>query len=187
MNNQRTEAMHRISKDFPVSYNYTELSYSNLHPSPSVIKRRVCKRIRQEKSDTAKECKIEMEMDQLVSEKYEALDIIKFGSNIEGSLTKFRFFIDSPTLEMKPTGTECESRNLLCNNQFIGSYMRLSQREKEVLKQLSLMKTSEEIGSKLNISVNTIKNHRKRIRQKVDLRSREDQSRFLYWVRGFVS
>lgn len=80
-----------------------------------------------------------------------------------------------------------QTQKLLFNNKFIETYMRLNQHEKQVLKQLSLMKTSEQIASALLVSVNHVKNHRENIDQKLRFTTCEEHNQFLFWVRGYVS
>ncbi|NEN23649.1 hypothetical protein G3O08_09055 [Cryomorpha ignava] len=180
MNNEIKESIQIISEVFPVSYANTDFGYKHFHTSTSGIKHIFCKGTNKPEYFINTEPRAEME-------RYEDLDVIELTSNRAASQKKYSFYIGISKLEIEPTDSIYESRNVLCNRNFIASYMRLSQREKEVLKQLALMKTSEEIASQLCISPNTVKNHRRNIRQKVEFVSREESSRFLYWVRGFVS
>lgn len=184
MKNQIKEATRIVSEILPVSYAYS--SFKQFHTSTSGIKRIVCNNTRLEESKPCKEPWVEMEMTQVETEKHETLDVIKLSSNRLGSLRRFSLFTDHSKPEISPDPA-CDSQNLLCNRKYIASYMLLTQREKQILKQLSLMKTSEEIASFLLISPNTVKNHRKSIRNKLEFASRQENSRFLYWIRGFVS
>lgn len=64
---------------------------------------------------------------------------------------------------------------------FENLYHNLSLREQEVLRAVSRGNTSNEIASNLFISTNTVKNHRKNIKRKLDFNDNQDYSRFLKW------
>ncbi|NEN23579.1 helix-turn-helix transcriptional regulator [Cryomorpha ignava] len=64
---------------------------------------------------------------------------------------------------------------------FENLYHNLSLREQRVLHEVSKGNTSNEIASKLFISTNTVKNHRKNIKKKLDFKENQDYSRFLKW------
>lgn len=74
---------------------------------------------------------------------------------------------------------EGELSEIKCN--FENLYHNLSLREQEVLRQVSKGNTSNEIASHLFISTNTVKNHRKNIKKKLDFNDSQDYSRFLKW------
>lgn len=187
MNNEIKTAVESITKVFPVYYASTNSAFKHVNSYGPDKKRRVCRNSNFEDLAFGKELIEEKEATQLETERYEALDIFKITSNQHNTPRKFSLFIDISKLEIKIIGRKIKPDKLLFNSKFIATYLRLSQREKQVLKQLSLMKTSEEIAGILFISCNTVKNHRKNIRQKLEFDSREESSRFLYWVRGFVS
>ena len=147
MNNEIKEAMQIISKVFPVSYAYTDSAFENVHTATSGIKRVLCKNSPDDESYPVKNLRVELEMAQIERETDHAVDVIKLSSSRMGSQRKFSLFIDISQLEIKTGYTDSKSENLLCNSKFIVSYMRLSKREKEILKHLALMKTSEEIAS----------------------------------------
>lgn len=77
------------------------------------------------------------------------------------------------------TANEGESREIKCN--FENLYHNLSLREQEVLIEVSKGNTSNEIAGNLFISTNTVKNHRKNIKKKLDFNDNQDYSRFLKW------
>lgn len=187
MNNEANQAIQTNSKTFPFFYPLADSPTKLFHISRSELELIEFNKSNRSEPKICNSQGLEWEMEPVEIEKYEADNDIKLTFNHLGSLRKFNLFIDISKLEIKTTRAESGKRNLLCNSKFIASYMLLTQREKQVLKQLSLMKTSEEIASILFISPNTVKNHRKSIKQKIDFTSREEQSRFLYWVRGFVS
>lgn len=64
---------------------------------------------------------------------------------------------------------------------FENLYHNLSLREQRVLHEVSKGNTSNEIACKLFISTNTVKNHRKNIKKKLDFKDNRDYSRFLKW------
>ncbi len=64
---------------------------------------------------------------------------------------------------------------------FENLYHMLSLREQRVLHEVSLGKTSNEIASKFFISTNTVKNHRKNIKKKLQFDDNQDYSKFLKW------
>ena len=187
MNHKTNQTTQIISKTFPIFYPFTDSAYQHLQISSSELDEIQLNKSNIQESKPCKSEGVHWEMTPVEIERYDARDDIKLTFNHNESMRKLSFFIDLSKLEIKTTDTNSKSRNLLCNSSFIASYIRLSQREKQILKQLSLMKTSEEIASLLFISCNTVKNHRKSIKQKLEFTSREEQSRFLYWVRGFVS
>ncbi len=52
-----------------------------------------------------------------------------------------------------------------------GAYVGLTEREREVIKLIAMEKTNEEIAIALEVSVETVKTHRKRLMAKLDVRS----------------
>lgn len=52
-----------------------------------------------------------------------------------------------------------------------GAYVGLTEREREVIKLIAMEKTNEEIAMALQVSMETIKTHRKRLMAKLDVRS----------------
>ena len=52
-----------------------------------------------------------------------------------------------------------------------GVYVGLTEREREVIKLVAMEKTNEEIAMALEVSMETVKTHRKRLMAKLDVRS----------------
>lgn len=61
-------------------------------------------------------------------------------------------------------------------------FHNLTKREQEILINVANGETSIEISEKLYISVNTVKNHRRNIKMKLNLVDTIDYSKFLRWV-----
>lgn len=57
-------------------------------------------------------------------------------------------------------------------------YDLLSRREKEILNSIALGKTNQDIGTDMNISIHTVKSHRKNIMKKLDINSTAKLIRF---------
>ena len=186
MNNEIITATQNINKAYPVYYASADSAFKHVNSYGPDMKRRVSRNSNFEDLAFGKELIEEKEATQLETEKNEALDVFKMTSNQQNILRNFSSFIDISKLEIEIIDRKNPGK-LLFTSKFISLYLRLSQREKQVLKQLSFMKTSEEIARILFISCNTVKNHRKNIKQKLEFDSRAESSRFLYWVRGFVS
>ena len=183
MNNELKEAMQIISKVFPVSYAYTDSAYENVHSATTGIKRVLCKNDPDHEFLMGENLNVELEMAQIERDEENVVDVIKLSSSCAGSPRKFSLFIDISELKIKTQQRDSKPEKLLCNSKYIVSYMRLSEREKEILKHLAQMRTSDEIANYMFISPNTVKSHRKNIKKKIDLSSRESFSRFLNWVR----
>lgn len=62
----------------------------------------------------------------------------------------------------------------------------LSQREIEILKLVSAMKTSSEIGKKLRITVKTVENHRSNIAKKLGLKGNNSVLRYAMKYRNEI-
>lgn len=187
MKNEIKTSNQSITKLYPMHKTSIDVASKYVNLNKPDKKRRVIRNSNFEYVTAGKELIEEMEATQLETERYEVLDVFKITSDQNNTQRKLSLFIDIPKLESKLIDNKIKPDQLFFNSKFIATYLRLSQREKQVLKQLSFMKTSEEIASILFISCNTVKNHRKNIRQKLEFDSREESSRFLYWVRGFVS
>ena len=57
------------------------------------------------------------------------------------------------------------------DKRFDGEYVGLTEREREVIRLIALEKTNEEIAMALELSLETVKTHRKRLMAKLDVRS----------------
>jgi len=66
--------------------------------------------------------------------------------------------------------------------EFEDRFHSLSLREQQVLHKVSKGNTSNEIARDLFISTNTVKNHRKNIKKKLNFNNNQDYSRFLKWT-----
>lgn len=57
------------------------------------------------------------------------------------------------------------------DKRFDGEYVGLTEREREVIRLVAMEKTNEEIAMALEVSLETVKTHRKRLMAKLDVRS----------------
>ena len=190
MNNQIKEALKIVSEIFPLSFAYSDSHFKRVHFATSDVKEVVCEPLT---IHTSAACghrsfpKMEMELARVYKSHGDEVEVLKLSSTQNGSQRKLSLFIDIANLEIKISNPDTKPGKLLTNSKFISAYLRLSPREKEIIRCLSRMQTSQEIGSHLFISEHTVKNHRKNIRKKINFSNRDDYSRFLNWVRGFVS
>lgn len=186
MTHETNQATPKISNVLPTSIWHSYSADKHFRTPTSAIKRTEASAINMVRLRRGKGLDIKMEMSQIESKRLEDRED-ESTLYSKDMMREFSLFIDNSMLEVKLTQKDVHSEKLLFNSKFIDAYMRLNHSEKQTIKQLSLMKTSEEIANTLLVSINTIKNHRKNIKQKLALHSRGEHSRFLYWIRGFVS
>ncbi len=84
-------------------------------------------------------------------------------------------------IELDGLALESKSGKPKDEDHFERLYHTLSLREQSVLRQVSLGNTSGEIAAKMYIAINTVKNHRKNIKRKLNFIDNLDYSRFLKW------
>lgn len=90
------------------------------------------------------------------------------------------YLIDLNSLLSSDSKTSSEELSESKQN-FEDLYHNLSLREQKVLHEVSKGNTSNEIACKFFISTNTVKNHRKNIKKKLNFADNQDYSKFLKW------
>lgn len=99
--------------------------------------------------------------------------VVNRESSKECEVHYFLFNSFTQNLELAQNHTESNCESLFHN---------LTKREQEILVNVAKGATSIEISEKLYISVNTVKNHRRNIKMKLNLTDTIEYSKFLRWV-----
>lgn len=95
---------------------------------------------------------------------------------VEGSAPEI-YIVDLNEIIQKSKNTEVQE-----DFNYDSLFHNLTNREQEVLILVAAGATSIEIAEKLYISVNTVKNHRRNVKKKLNLYEMIEYSKFLRWV-----
>lgn len=106
----------------------------------------------------------------------DSLDILKRGIK---AILKGELWFSRDTLSTTLSNLVEEKKTLKSSNRELSNKIRLTKREKEILKFIALGKTNEEIAKKLNISILTVKTHVRNIYSKINVPNRIQA---IFWV-----
>ena len=106
----------------------------------------------------------------------DSLDTLKRGIK---AILKGELWFSRDTLSATLANLVEEKKTLKSSHREVSNKIRLTKREKEILKYIALGKTNEEIAQKLHISILTVKTHVRNIYSKINVPNRIQA---IFWV-----
>ncbi|MFN2422984.1 MAG: response regulator transcription factor [Cryomorphaceae bacterium] len=110
------------------------------------------------------------------------MDAIKFSRYIDSKKERICIFFEIHNLQNGYKNLAQLMPAASGNPDMLQKFLLLSHRERQVAGLVGSGLTSREIAGKLHISENTVKNHRKRLKKKLDFNDPTAYRGFLKWV-----